>query len=165
MLKIKGSKYTIKDLLDDEMSAEYFRGGTCLVFRLTVDDNHRYNFIDSGKRLSTKKIRGELHTVRPISEKYDVYTRNSREVSILDTEELGIVAQIEVGALLVGRIVNHDKASFVKNEEKGYFEYGGSTIVVLLNKKLEIDPDIAAMNENGIETKVKAGEKLGLILE
>jgi phosphatidylserine decarboxylase len=48
-------------------------------------------------------------------------------------------------------------------QEKGYFEFGGSTIVILMNKHINFDPDIAAMNAKGIETKVRAGERIGTI--
>ena len=42
---------------------------------------------------------------------------------------------MEVGALLVGKISNHTQSGFVmRGEEKGYFEFGGSTIVLLLEK-------------------------------
>jgi phosphatidylserine decarboxylase len=70
--------------------------------------------------------------------------------------------QTEVGALLIGKIKNNKKSTFRKNEEKGYFEFGGSTIVVLINKDIEFDEDIAKMNEQGIEIQVRAGERIGI---
>ena len=110
------------------------------------------------------KIAGELHTVRSISEKYNVFSRNSREISILRTEHIGDVAQIEVGALLVGAIKNNEKEQFVKGEEKGYFEYGGSTIVLLFEEgRISLDEDIIEQSKLGIETKVSIGEKIGVI--
>ncbi|MBO5221921.1 MAG: phosphatidylserine decarboxylase [Clostridia bacterium] len=163
VLNVKRSRYTVGEILGDEALAEDFRGGTCIVFRLSVDDYHRYQYIDKGVALSHKKIKGMLHTVRAISEKYNVFSRNAREVHILNTESLGKVAQIEVGALFVGKIVNHPVASFEKMQEKGYFEYGGSTVVVLLNKEIQFDPDIAEMNAKDIEIKVHAGERIGTI--
>lgn len=162
-LNVKRSRYTVGEILGDEVLAEQFRGGTCIVFRLAVDDYHRYHFIDKGRLISNKKIKGVLHTVRAVSEKFNVFSRNAREVSILETETLGQVAQIEVGALFVGKIVNHPMESFEKMEEKGYFEFGGSTVVVLLNKEIEFDPDIVEMNAKDLEIKVKAGERIGTI--
>lgn len=162
-ITVKSAQYTIADLLGDCRMASRFRNGTCIVYRLSADDNHHYYYIDEGKLLLRKKIAGELHTIRPFSEKYQVFTRNSREVSVLDMVHLGVVAQIEVGALLVGRIQNFDKTNFEKNEEKGFFEFGGSTIIVLVNKKIQFDEDIEKMNQNGYETKVFAGERVGII--
>ena len=163
VLNVKRSRYTVGEILGDESLAEEFRGGTCIVFRLSVDDYHRYQYIDSGRTVCSKKIKGMLHTVRAISEKYNVFSRNAREVHILDTDHLGRVAQIEVGALFVGKIVNHPAESFEKMQEKGYFEYGGSTVVVLLNKEIQFDSDILEMNAKGIEIKVRAGERIGTI--
>jgi phosphatidylserine decarboxylase len=165
VLNIKHSKYKIEDILQNPLAAEDFRGGTCIVFRLSVDDYHRYHFIDNGEVIAHKKIPGELHTVRPISEKYNVFTRNAREVTVMRTTNFGIVAQIEVGALLVGKIVNADKKAFSRFDEKGYFEFGGSTIVLLLNKKIKFDEDIMNANIQGLETKVYAGERIGICLK
>ena len=62
---------------------------------------------------------------------------------------------------MVGKIANHDKKSFKRGEEKGYFLFGGSTIIIMTKKDiLEIDEDILKNSEKGIETKVKQGEKI-----
>jgi phosphatidylserine decarboxylase len=143
--------------------AEYFANGICLVHRMAVDDNHRYIHIDDGKMLSHKTIQGELHTVRPISQDFNVFSRNCREVSLLETEHLGTIAYIEVGALLVGKINNNNNIAFNRCDEKGYFEFGGSTIIILINKDIEFDHDIDKMNADGIEIKVGVGERIGLI--
>ena len=165
-LKIKNSVYSVSDIIkDDKLAAEY-KNGTCLVFRLSVDDYHRYHYPDSGSLILNKKIPGVLHTVRPISDKYKVYSQNSREVNVLDMNHLGKVIQIEVGALMVGKIVNHGHKEFEKGQEKGYFEFGGSTIVLLLKENAVIlDDDIIKYSQQGIETKVFAGEKIGTIKE
>lgn len=165
ILQVKKSSYNIKDLLQDETMAAQYSGGKCVVFRLSVDDYHRYHFVDNGQIVYNKKIKGELHTVRPVSEKYNVFTRNAREVTIINTEHLGQIAYIEVGALLVGKINNHDKVECKKYEEKGYFEFGGSTIILLLNKNIKFDSDIIEANNLGYEVKVCAGEPIGQIEE
>lgn len=162
-LKIKNSVYELGDIIGDAEAAQAYKNGVCMVFRLSVDDFHRYHYPDNGQLIKTERIKGKLHTVRPISEKYKVFAQNSREVSLLKTENMGQVIQIEVGALLVGKIKNHGCESFSKMQEKGYFEFGGSTIVILMNKHINFDPDIAAMNAKGIETKVRAGERIGTI--
>lgn len=165
-LKIKNSVYSVSDIIkDDKLAAEY-KNGTCLVFRLSVDDYHRYHYPDSGSLILNKKIPGVLHTVRPISDKYKVYSQNSREVNVLNMNHLGKIIQIEVGALMVGKIVNHGHKEFEKGQEKGYFEFGGSTIVLLLKENAVIlDDDIIKYSQQGIETKVFAGEKIGTIKE
>jgi phosphatidylserine decarboxylase len=161
-LNIKQSTYDVKDILDNKHLAEFFHGGTCIVCRLCVDDYHRYHYIDSGKQVYHRAIKGKLHTVRPISEKYKVYSRNSREVSVLELDNFGTVAYVEVGALMIGRIVNHEQLVFRKFEEKGYFEFGGSTIVLFFDRKIEFDEDIRKANADGYEVKVSAGERIGI---
>ena len=162
-LKIKNSIYNLEDILGSSEMAEKYNNGTCLVFRLGVNDYHRYIYIDSGKLISQKFINGELHTVRSISEKYNVFSRNCRVVNEFQTESLGDVAQVEVGALLVGCVQNYNKSVFIKGEEKGYFEYGGSTVVVLLQEGVvTIDADIIEQSNKDIEVKVSVGEKIGV---
>ncbi len=162
-INIKNNTYTAAELLRDEKAAAAFAGGLCLVFRLTVDDCHRYCYFDGGVLTGTKTINGRLHTVGPVSAKrHRALAENHRIVSYLRTENFGDAAFIEVGAMLVGRIHNHGKPRFQKGEEKGYFSMGGSTIVVLLGENAaRIDRDIAAYSGRGIETKVKMGEKIG----
>ena len=109
-MNIKGRDYTVSELLGEERAeAEEFRDGLALVFRLCVDDYHRYCFPDSGRLISSRKIRGKLHTVSPVSKDHKIYKENTRHVSILKTDNLGLITYIEVGALLVGKITDHGR--------------------------------------------------------
>ncbi len=82
---------------------------------------------------------------------------------MLHTENFGDIVQIEVGAMLVGRICNrHGEYNFHRGEEKGKFEFGGSTIVILIEKdRITLDSDILENSAHGIETVVKYGSKIG----
>lgn len=162
-LDIKNSKYSIEEIVGDKEIAEQFSEGICLVFRLSANNYHRYLFPDKGKLKKTYKIKGALHTVRPVAAKYKVFSRNSREVSILETENLGEIIQIEVGAMLVGKVRNNPIKSFKKGDEKGYFEYGGSTSILLLKNNVILDEDILEQTQNGYEIKVDIGERIGRI--
>ena len=163
MMDIKGSKYTVSELVDNRVDVSSFDGGYVLVFRLSMDDYHRYGFVDSGRMLSSYNVKGKLHTVSSISKDYKIYKENSRVVNHCQTDNFEDIFQIEVGALLVGRIVNHSKEVFDKGEEKGYFEPGGSTVIILVKKDIiRIDSDILEHSSKGIETKVRYGEKIGL---
>ncbi len=165
---IKGSHYRVCDLLKNSFLARRFEGGYCCIFRLEVDDYHRYCYIDSGRKSDNVFIAGELHTVNPIAMKrYNIYKRNSREYTVLHTDNFGDVAQIEVGAMLVGRICNrHGVHEFVRGEEKGRFEFGGSTIVLLFERDAIVpDPDLLKNTAEGFETVVKYGEKIGIAAE
>ena len=162
-MNIKGKRYTVKELLRDKKLSEEYKNGACLVFRLTVDDYHRYSFFDNGKVIKTKKINGILHTVGPVAfKRYKVFKENQREYSVLETKNFGKAIQMEIGALMVGKIVNHDIKEFKRGDEKGYFLFGGSTVVLLFKENVvSIDEDIMKNSISGIETKVKLGEVIG----
>ena len=161
VMHIKQAPYTVKELLRED--TDRFDGGYAFVFRLSVEDYHRYAFPDGGRLTKHRVIKGTFHTVNPIAlEKLPVFHRNCREVSMLETEQFGTVAYVEVGAMLVGRICNHRKTAFVRGEEKGYFAYGGSTVVLLTEKgAVTPDADLLQNSRLGIETYVRTGETVG----
>ena len=162
---VKDVDYTVAELLENEDLAKAYEGGMCLIFRLAPDDYHRYSFPDRGTAEDTHEIKGVLHTVNPIAGTMKVYRRNTRHYTVLRTEHFGEMIQMEVGALLVGKICNHGHRSFKKLEEKGYFAYGGSTVILLCKKNtVAIDRDILDYSAKGIETKVRLGERIGQAL-
>ena len=160
-LVIKNNVYTLKELLKDEQIVEEFQGGNCLVFRLAVNDYHRYCAVDDLEVLQSKKIKGKLHTVSSISKDYRIYAENERVVNTIQTKNLGKMIMIEVGAMLVGKITNSTKTKFHRGDEMGYFEYGGSTVILITQKGISLDDDILRNSKNHIETKVSVGEKIG----
>lgn len=163
---IKGVEYALEDLLKDAVLAKEYKNGLCLVYRLSVDDYHRYCYIDSGKLKHNKVINGKLHTVRPIANKYKVFKENQREYEVLDTKSLDEIIYMEVGAMQIGKINNHKLVKFNKGEEKGYFSFGGSTIVIIVKDNIvKMDEDILHMNEKDIEVKVGYGERVGTIIK
>lgn len=160
-LKIKGSVYTLTELTGGGFDVSEYRGGVCFVYRLAVQDCHRYVFCDDGETVRTEELTGVLHTVRPISEHFRVFAHNHRICTLLRTEHFGDVIQIEVGALQVGKINNRSVTSFSRMEEKGYFSFGGSTIIQLFKKSvITVDEDIKKHSENGVEVLVKTGERV-----
>ena len=163
-LNIKGSEYTVEDLLADKALAERYDGGVCLVFRLCVHHYHRYIYVDNAVKSKNTFIGGRLHTVRPIALRtYPVFKQNSREYTVMQTENFGAVTQIEVGALLVGKIENyHSEQRVQKGEEKGRFLYGGSTIILLIeNDKVDIPEELFLETQNDREVPVLLGERIG----
>ena len=165
---IKGFDYTLEDFFEPERfdmtkkdTTELFKGGLCLIFRLCATDYHRYCYIDNGTQNGNHFIQGSLYSVQPLAaENFRLYTKNRRSWTILDTENFGKIAQIEVGAFSVGGIKNNiEIGSFKKGEEKGYFDLHGSTIVLLLQKdKVRILEEIKKTTGTGIEHRVKIGE-------
>lgn len=161
---IKGVPYTVEELLEKRSLAKEYEGGLCLIFRLAPDDYHRYVYPDAALPEAPVQIKGVLHTVNPIAAEMKVYRRNARCYQLLHTDSFGDVLQMEVGALLVGKIRNYSDAGrrVEKLQEKGYFEYGGSTVILLLKRNaVQMDADILEYSAQGIETKVRIGEKIG----
>lgn len=165
VIPVKQSVYTVERLLQDAQLASEYEDGLCLVFRLCVNHYHRYAYVDSGKKGANIFIPGVLHTVRPIAlETLPVFTENCREYTVIENPVFGKLIQMEVGAMLVGRIVNLEgEGTAVRGKEKGFFEYGGSTIIVLLKKdSAKIKDEILSNSIAGIETPVKMGEQIGV---
>lgn len=124
--------------------------------------------MDSGQKSRNFFIPGRLHTVRPVAlREVPVFTENSREYTLIRTEKFGTIAQMEVGAMLVGRIVNHEeKGNAIRGKEKGYFQYGGSTIIVLIEpEQVQVREDILQSSALAKEVPVKMGEVIGHALE
>lgn len=166
--RIKGTQYTLEGLLRSKPLAEQFLGGTLLLFRLTVGDYHRYGYIDSGFVGESTRIPGVFHTVNPAAaSRCPIYRENTREYSLLESERFGTVLQMEVGAAMVGRIVNNPGSRQVRRgEEKGRFEFGGSTVIVLLQKGRAIpDADLVRNTAEDAETVVHLGERIGIAAE
>ena len=163
---IKNTEYTLRSLLRSPRLAKRFRSGYAYLLRLTVEDYHRYLYSVSGKQSKNYHIDGTFHTVNPIANDYlPIYKENTREYTVIHSKEFGDVLQMEVGALLVGKISNHKQTTVVtRGEEKGFFEYGGSTIVVLTQKgRVTPRSDLLTNSKNGYETKVLQAHPLGIL--
>lgn len=161
VIPVKQSSYSISTLLRNSELAEKYEGGTALVFRLCVNHYHRYAYPVTGRKSYNKHIKGLLHTVRPVALKQrPVFTENTREYTLIKSKEFGTILQMEVGAMLVGKIENYHRAAYVRRgQEKGRFLYGGSTIILLIQKnKVEFPRALFAATEHGYEVPVKMGE-------
>ncbi len=164
LFKIKNSTYSVDSIINDKKICNLFENGYVLVFRLSPEDYHHYLFLDDGTIINNYKINGKYHSVNPIVyDKHMVFKENTRECTLVKTNNFGTIMYVEVGALLVGKINNIKKqGKFIKGEEKGYFMYGGSTVVVMVqHSKIKLDEEIINNSKNGYETYVKYGEKIG----
>jgi phosphatidylserine decarboxylase len=164
VFSIKNTCYSLGELLKDDHLAKRFEGGLALIFRLTPANYHRYCYAAEGYVIRSRKIPGKLHCVRPVAlGAVPVFVQNSREYQAVVTDRFRTMVQMEIGALLVGRIRNHRlsaDAQYVQaGAEKGYFEFGGSTIVLLLQKDTVFlrEALYQRMDENG-EMPVRMGE-------
>ncbi len=167
LVQIKGFTYSLKELLQDNEVYNLYDGGTCLIFRLCPTDYHRFHFIDDGVCGDTTKIKGHYYSVNPIALKNvkKLFCQNKREWSIFHSDNFGDVICMEVGATCVGSILQSysTNSKITKGEEKGYFKFGGSTVILFFKKDVvKIHEDLLNQTQLGFETSVLMGEKIGL---
>ena len=162
---IKGFRFDVSSFLDNPVLAQKYLEGTLIIIRLAPVDYHRFHFPVSGNLTPDKKIAGDYYSVNPFAlrKKAEIFFLNKREYTIISNPLFGDVIMAEVGATMVGGIVQTYKGnSAKKGEEKGYFKFGGSTVVLLFEKsKIDIDKDILINTANGYETAIKMGERIG----
>ena len=167
LIQIKGYTYSLKELVQDNEIYNLYKGGTCLIFRLCPTDYHRFHFIDDGVCSDTTKIKGHYYSVNPIALKNvkKLFCQNKREWSIFHSDNFDDVLYMEVGATCVGSIIqNYIPGSKVtRGSEKGYFKFGGSTVILFFKKDVvKIQDDLLNQTQLGFETSVLMGEKIGL---
>ena len=168
---VKGIRIDLSELLGDPALAREFEGGALILARLCPVDYHRFHFPFRGRMLRHHRIQGHFHSVNPVAIEAvpGVFLENERQVSILESQTLGKCAMIEVGALGVGKIVqsafNQNTPlpfEFEMGSEKGYFLFGGSTVIWLIQKdKIVLGRDLVENSARGLETWVPLGQPLG----
>lgn len=168
-IPVKGSLLSAAGLLENSKWAEVFKDGPLLLARLCPVDYHRFHYPDDGKIIEDYRVHGLYHSVNPVAlkAKPEIFIQNERHVTILDTLNFGKLAYIEVGAICVGKIVQSKKLqpqmNFQRGEEKGYFLFGGSTVIVLGEKgRWMPTADIIEHTNQGIETYLHIGTSAGV---
>jgi len=166
----KGQKFSLQELLQDQSLSDKYLKGTLLIVRLAPSDYHRFHFPADGQISQSTCIKGSYYSVSPyaVKNRMKIYWENKREYSVLSTVNAGDILMCEVGATMVGSIVQNytPKTDIIKGQEKGWFKFGGSTIIVLFEKgKVQIDHDILENTKNGYETIIKMGEQVATIFK
>lgn len=153
------------------------------VIRLAPVDYHRFHFpCDSVVLGEVKVIPGKYHSVNPIALlRYpDVYADNERQI-VECNSKYGHYWQVDVGAFGVGTIVQTFKdpviseygelisdegcedLSFKKGDERGYFKFGGSTVILVMKAgAVKWDEDLVRNSAAGLETRVLCNERIGI---
>jgi phosphatidylserine decarboxylase len=162
---IKGKRFDLSSFLDNPDLAQKYYVGSLLIIRLAPVDYHRFHFPVSGLLSQTKMIEGDYYSVNPFAlrKKAEILCLNKREYTIISNPTFGDIVMAEVGATMVGSIEQTFKGDYVKKgEEKGYFKFGGSTVVLIFeNSRISIDEDLLANTSKGYETTIKMGERIG----
>ncbi len=163
---VKGQEFSLSDFLQDPVLARRFGGGAMVIARLCPTDYHRFHFPCGGTTSKPKLINGPLYSVNPIALKkwVQILSENKRVVTEIETEHFGTMLYIEIGATAVGTIRQtfRSESCVEKGQEKGYFEFGGSCLVLLFEKgRVQFDDDVVRNTQNGLETLCKFGSSLG----
>ena len=164
---IKGVRFNVESFLNNSELAKKYTDGSMIVFRLAPPDYHRYHFPVSGKvPEANTKIDGDYYSVNPLAlrEKAEIFWLNKREYGVIESPVFGNVVMVEVGATMVGSMLqSYSGTSIKKGDEKGYFKFGGSTVVLLFEKdKIQIDQDLLRNTSNSLETTIKMGEQIAV---
>ncbi len=163
-LRVKGGRVSLEQLVGDPDLAARYVGGVGFIVRLAFSDYHRFHFPDGGIASPSAALGRRLHSVHTIALTAGAPSfENRRAVSRLDSDGFGCLLLVDVGALFVGTIVQTYRPGRVeRGDEKGYFRFGGSTVVLLVEPgRVEVDPDLVAWSTfdapGAIETHVRMG--------
>ena len=162
-IPVKGAKRTLNELCCGLLPGEGpFAVG---VIRLAPVDYHRYHFpCDCVQESPSRIVPGKYHSVNPVAlaERPDIYVENARHITLLSSPVFGEFLFLEVGAFGVGSIVSiSGPGAHAKMEEKGYFKFGGSTVILIFDgKKIVWDGDLLKNTGESVETLVRCGSTL-----
>ncbi len=136
------------------------------VIRLAPVDYHRFHFpCDCRSRGPVAVIPGRYHSVNPIAlvRHPDVYADNERQI-FAGEAQFGPLWLVDVGAFGVGTIVQtYSGNDHAKGDEKGYFKFGGSTVILITRAgALKFDDDLVRNSAAGLETRVRCGERIAI---
>ena len=165
---VKGREFTLEEFLASKELAKKYENSSLIILRLAPDDYHRYHFPYTGTPTAMQKIKGAYFSVSPYALAVNftkVFCENKREYCELTTADKGDILIAPVGATMVGSIIETytENKPVQKGDEMGYFAFGGSTIVLLVDKdKITIDEDLLKNTQNNMETFVQMGEKIGV---
>ncbi|HLB53186.1 MAG TPA: archaetidylserine decarboxylase [Chlamydiales bacterium] len=163
---VKGQKFDLTSFLFDPNLARQFENGGMVIARLCPTDYHRFHFPCDGIPSAARLIQGALFSVNPIAlrKKLSILAENKRMVTEIETKQFGRMLFIEIGATCVGSIHQTYKAGkeVKKGDEKGYFSFGGSCVILLFEKgRIAFDSDLIENSRKGLETKCFFGTSLG----
>jgi phosphatidylserine decarboxylase len=162
----KGQQFDLASLLGDAELAAKFAGGSLLISRLCPVDYHRFHFPVGGVPGAARLVNGWLYSVSPVALRRNLayLWENKRMVTLVDSPVFGQVAVVEIGATMVGSIVQAfvPGRAVAKGDEKGLFAFGGSCVVTIFQPgRIRLDADLVQPSTGGLETYAKMGEQCG----
>lgn len=166
---VKGQAFDLESFLQNDVYARRYSEGAMAIARLCPTDYHRFHFVADGVAEKAQPITGNYQSVNPIAlrRNLSILWTNKRVITEIETEKFGTMLYVEVGALCVGTIheTYQPQTHVKKGDEKGYFSFGGSCLVLIFEKgRIAFDADLVENSKNGFETKANMGESLGKAL-
>ena len=163
---VKGKKFTLEKLLNNAALAKSYKGGSMVIARLCPTDYHRYHFPSDCTPSCPLLINGWLYSVNPaaLKKNIEIFTENKRVLNVLKTPYFDEVLFLEIGATCVGSIHETSKPHqfYKKGEEKGYFSFGASSLILLFKKNIILfDNDLLEASKAHIEIKCLMGQSIG----
>lgn len=167
-LWVKGHEFSIASLVMDPDLTKRFTNGSVAVCRLGPMDTHMVYFPLGCKVGRTFYMDGEYLVDNPIAvrEDVDVFTTNKRVLTVLEDTEFGLVGMVLVGSTMIGSIEITSKQGHMvkKGDEHGYFQFGGSTVILLFEpNRVVFAEDLLTNSTIPIETYCKMGSPLGVL--
>lgn len=161
---VKGRDLSLSQLLGSEALASRYERGSLVLARLAPSDYHRFHFPCDCLPGKAQLLTGSYHSVHPLAllRRPSILIENRRWLTLLETSDWGTIAYVEVGALGVGRVVQTYQGGRCcqKGEEKGYFAFGGSTLLLLFEPgRLQLDEQLANLSAE-LEVRCLMGEPL-----
>ncbi|MCH9626301.1 MAG: Phosphatidylserine decarboxylase proenzyme [Chlamydiales bacterium] len=162
---IKGKKFSLKKLIGNADLANKYAKGALVIARLCPSDYHRFHFPLTCTPSAPRLINGPLYSVNPIAlqQNLEIFSENKRVITSLETERHGKVLFIEVGATNVGSIHQTyiPNQTYQKGDEKGFFSFGGSSILLLFETSaIQFADDLIKNSAQHIETLCLFGQSL-----
>jgi phosphatidylserine decarboxylase len=165
LLFLKEKIFSFPELLDGTTQrwSPYFQRGSYAIFRLTPEKYHFNHLPVSGRIADYYSLEGNYHSCHPsaVVALVTPYSKNKRSVTVIDTDvengtRCGLVAMVEVAALLVGDILQcysereyEDPQDMTiglfvkKGQPKSLFRPGSSTTVLFFEeKRVRFCPDL-----------------------
>ncbi len=179
-LFVKEKFFSVPELLGEDLPWHpFFAGGDFAVFRLTPDKYHYNHMPVSGEVIDFYEIDGRYHSCNPRAQiaLASLHAKNRRVVTIIDTDveggtHIGLVAMIEVVALMIGDIVQcystsgyDDPRPIVKGMRlakgcpKSLYRPGSSTDILLFQREAVTFCDDLARNlcRRDVRSRFSAG--------
>ena len=163
---VKGQFFDLLELLQSRELADQYQGGTMVLSRLCPLDYHRFHFPVAGLPTRPTLINGPLYSVNPIAlrQNIHIFTENKRAYCRVRSPEFGQVLMFEVGATNVGSFeyTYAPGQPVAKGDEKGFFKFGGSSMITLFEKdRIRLAADLIENTRSTRELYARMGDNLG----